>query len=267
MNPATQLLDDSGPELQIRTPHLNNMQEWLWPLWMGCTDRVFALTGKGGKVTFTLNGDITWGARYPDQLVSTRPSDQLAIAVANIAPWYEHKNLKHVLLIQGTESHEFGAGSAPIAVTDACRSKYPKVDTTCVKHARPRVQGLLLDIAHHGPPPGATVWTDGDALRRYTRNVVLRDVLAGKEPPQVLIRSHFHRGIHETVRVPCGDRIYVCEAFVLPAFCGLTHYAQQATRSGAELSCGMAAVVVENGAIVSTHEFFHNLDLRTEMEL
>lgn len=265
MNPDTQLLDDSGPEIQVRTPQLNSIQHWLWPNYTADMENVFALAGKGGKVTFILDGDITWGAKYPDQLVSARAADQFTIAVANLAPWYEHKALKNTWLVQGTESHEWGAGSAPIAVAQFYSSKLSKVSTKCIQHIRPNVDGVVMDVDHHGPPPGGTVWVDGDALRRYTKNVMLRDLLAGKEPPQVLVRAHYHRGIHETVRVQAGNRTHVCEAFVLPCYCGLTHYARQASRSGAELSCGMVAVVVENGAVASAHEFWRNLDLRTEM--
>ena len=57
------------------------------------------------------NGDLTWGRKYPSELVSTRTADQLLIAVANLEPWGAYPNMHTVRLVHGTDSHAFGEGA------------------------------------------------------------------------------------------------------------------------------------------------------------
>jgi hypothetical protein len=262
MPPGVELLDDSGPEPRTWTPPLTAIQEWLWMQYVADMGAVWALAGKA-PVTLVHGGDVTWGARFPTQLVSTRLSDQLLVALGNLLPWYEHKGLRSVVLVQGTESHEFGEGSAPIALAEQLVKRFPKVSTTCTRHALLSIDGLLVDVAHHGPGVGGRAWLTGNELRYYTRSILMDDIVDGRKPPDVIVRAHYHHGIRETVRV--GE--HTCEAFVLPAYCGMTHYSSQVTRSAYMLSCGLVALEIVDGKVQQVHPFWRRLDLRQTVEV
>jgi len=262
MRPGVELLDDSGPKAAVWAPTATALQQWLWSCYEADMASVLALAGRS-KIVLVHNGDITWGTRFPSQLVSTRLSDQLLIAMDNLQPWYAMKNLQTVLLLQGTESHEFGEGSAPIAIVAQLSKRYPKVSTMCPRHALLSIDGLLVDTAHHGPGAGGRSWLTGNELRYYTRSIMLDDLVGGRKPPDVVVRAHWHTGIHETVRLNGAT----CEAFVLPAYCGLTHHATQVSRSAYLLSCGMVALEVVDGKVAGVYPFWRTLDLRQVVEV
>ena len=98
-------------------------------------------------------------------------------------------------------------------------------------------------------------------MRYYTKSLMLDEALRGNTPPAALVRAHYHTGVRETVRV--GG--HVTEAFVMPCYCGLSHYAVQVTRSAYLLSCGMVALVFEGGRLVDAQTFWRSLDLRQEV--
>jgi len=259
MPPDVQLLDDTGPEPRTWTPTQTAVQQWLWDWYVKDMASVAALAGKS-PIVLVHNGDLTWGARYPECAVSGRAADQYAIAIANLEPWYKLRNFAKLLLVEGTGSHEFGEGSAPITVGAELAKRYPRVSTTSTRHGLLSIDGAKIDIAHHGPTPGGRSWLTGNQLRAYTRSVMLDDLLADKAPPTALLRAHYHTAIRETVR----EGGHTCEAFVLPSYCGMTHYAVQVTRSAYLLSCGMVALEFVDGALRGVHPFWRTLDLRQE---
>ena len=257
MPPDVQLLDDTGPEPRTWTPSPTAIQTWLWECYQNDMASVTELAGKS-KIVLVHNGDLTWGVRYPECAVSGRAADQYSIALANLEPWYALRNLSKVVLVQGTGSHEFGEGSSPIVVGGELSKRYKKVSTICTRHGLLDVDGAPVDVAHHGPTPGGRSWLTGNQLRYYTRSVMLDDILCGKQPPVAILRAHYHTGIRETVR----EGGYTCEAFVLPSFCGMTHYAVQVTRSAYLLSCGLVALEFVDGVLRGVYPFWRSVDLR-----
>ena len=260
MRPGVQLLDDSGPEARTWTPATSAVQEWLWGCYTADMADALAIAGRS-PVTLVHNGDLTWGTRFASQLVSTRLADQLIIGAENLAPWYEQRNTRSVVLIEGTESHEFGEGSAAVALAAEMGRRYPKVSTICTRHGNLSIDGVHIDTAHHGPTPGTRTWLAGNELRYYVRSILMGEVMRGNRPPDAVIRAHHHVGLHETVR----QNGYTIEGWVLPAYAGMTHHSQQATRSAYRLSCGMLVLVIEDGRIAESHELWRELDLRQEV--
>lgn len=261
MPPDVQLLDDTGPELRTWTPPSTGIQQWTWPLYAQGREDIFALAGRS-DVILVQGGDLTQGNKHVGGLVSTRLADQYAIALAVLEPWYKRRNLKRVFLAEGTECHEWEEGSAPVMIGAELARRYPKVQTKTARHWLLDADGTRIDIAHHGPGQSKRVWLHGDELRRYARNILLSEVMAGRTPPDVIARGHIHQGIEpERVRIPGG---HVCEAVVCPSFCGMTPYAQKVTQSAYQLTCGLAAVEVVGGEVVKVHTFWHTLDLRQE---
>ncbi len=261
MPPDVQLLDSTGPEPRVWTPAQTAIQrEWLWPNYPSDIAQVFDLAGKS-EVTLVSTGDVTHGIRFGDALVSTRMADQITIAIANLLPWYQHRNLRRVFLVTGTAVHEMGEGSAPIIVADYLSKRYPKVQTVVRRHPRLNIDGRWADAAHHGPGAGRRIWLDGDELRRYTRDLMLREIIDGREPPDLLWRAHIHNGIlPERVRV--GE--HVCEAWVQPSYCGMDDHALKVSRSAYTLTCGVTAAEVIEGEPPRICPFWHKLDLREE---
>jgi len=259
MPPDVQLLDDTGPEPRTWTPTQTGIQRWLWECYqedMACAREI---AGKS-PIVLIHGGDATQGNHYPEACVSTRVADQLAIALANIEPWYALRNLRSVVLVQGTGAHEFGEGSAAVTLAAELNKRYRKPRTLTALHGLLNVDGARIDVAHHGAGPGGRAWLTGNELRYYAKSLMLDEITRGNEPPAAVLRAHYHHGVHETVRV--GG--HATEAFVLPAYAGMTHYATQVTRSAYLLSAGMVALVIEGGRVVGVHELWRTLDLRQE---
>jgi hypothetical protein len=259
MPPDVALLDDTGPEPRTWTPTQTSIQRWLWECYQEDMQAAREIAGKS-PIVLIHGGDSTQGNHYPETCVSTRMADQLAIALANLEPWYALRNLRSVVLVQGTGSHEFGEGSAAVTLAAELGKRYRKPRTLTTRHGLLNVDGARIDVAHHGAGPGSRAWLTGNELRRYAQSLLIDEALRGNAPPAAVLRAHFHAGVHETVRV--GG--HATEAFVPPCYSGMTHYATQVTRSGYLLSCGMLALVIEGGRVVGVHKFWRTLDLRQE---
>ena len=89
----------------------------------------------------------------------------------------------------------------------------------------------------------------------------------GEDPPDVFVRAHYHTGIHETVRREIRRGHFKTEAFILPSYCGLSEYGQQATRSKYLISNGLLVLVIEGGRLVDHHKIWRSVDLRTRESL
>jgi hypothetical protein len=266
MNPETTLWqeDERGQEVPWK-PTLTAVQRWLWAHYEADLDEVARLAD-GDEVILVHNGDLTWGGKYPSELVSTRKADQILIALANLEPWFALDSLSTVRLVHGTDSHAFGEGTTDALVADGLRARWPERDIAQVRHLLADVDGVGIDCAHHGPTAGIRQWTVGNQLRYYARSLMNDELLRGRVPPRVVVRSHYHTWARETVRVQ-GVREHVTDIIVTPAYCGLTAYAAQATRSAYLISCGLVVCEVVDGMLREIHPFVRSVDLRREESL
>lgn len=179
MNPDTVLFDENElGEMVGYHPQLTENQRYLWALHQECVEQVRRLAGND-TIIGIVNGDLTHGNKYMSMLVSTRKSDQVTIAEANLIPWYELKKLQAIRIMIGTEAHNMGEGSTELIVTGHMKQRYPKVDTAASYHGLLTVNGAVVDAAHHGPYPGSREWLRG----------VHRRILAG---PVLHIQSTTH---------------------------------------------------------------------------
>lgn len=266
LNPATVLCDEDETGQPVHwTPELTAVQRWLWAHYEADLDAAMALAA-GDEVILVHNGDLTWGSKYASELVSTRRADQILIALANLSPWFEHANVRTVRLVHGTDSHAFGEGTTDALVADGLRARWPERDIAQVRHLLATVDGVSIDCAHHGPTAGIRQWTTGNQLRYYARSLMNDEVLRGRTPPRVVVRSHYHTWTRETVRLQAATE-YVTDIVVTPAYCGLTAYAAQATRSAYLIGCGLVVCEVVDGALREIHPFTRTVDLRREETL
>ncbi|GAG09406.1 unnamed protein product, partial [marine sediment metagenome] len=170
-------------------------------------------------------------------------------------------------LVYGTESHEFGQGTAPELVAAQLRLALPGRDIKTVRHGLFDIDGVVFDCAHHGSGPGSRAWLRGNIARYYTRSLMMDDLLAEKKPPRVVLRAHYHTHLRETVRIRPNGHEYVTDFVLTPSYCGMTHYALKVTRSSYMLGCGLVAFEIVDGALEGVHPFVRTVDLRTEEAL
>lgn len=271
MNPAVLLEDyDQDGNLVPYTPAPTAIQRWLWAMYLQDIDNIMRLAA-GDPVLLFWNGDITHGKKHPEQLVTTCAGNQVTIAVANIAPWMEYPNVTTLRFSHGTGSHSMGEGTTTTLVAAQVKARYCGADVAVVRHGLAHIRGgdsraVAIDYAHHGPTAGIRQWTNGNQLRYYTKSLMNDCLLRKQDPPDLVVRSHFHTYCQERIRL-YGDREYVTDAVVTPSYCGLSEYAQQATRSGYLTGCGMLAAECVDGRLVELHTLCRVEDLRTSEEL
>lgn len=269
MNPDVELFDeDEEGNLTPYKPNPTATQRYLWRMYTQDLNNVIAMAD-GDRIILVVMGDQTHGNRYPSHLVSASMANQILIAIANLKPWFEHKNVECVRFAPGTDSHEFNHGSASTLICNQVSAMYPGRDIGIVRHGLPDIAGVKVDFAHHGPSPGIRVWTAGNVMRYYLRSLMINEVLAGRIPPRLVFRGHYHEYRRETVRIQTGEanQEWVSDIFIVPAYCGLTTFGQKVTRSEYEIDCGLVAVEIENGELAGVHPFWSARDLRTEERL
>jgi len=265
-NPDTRWEDENADGTRTWSgPTLTDTQRWLWDRYTEHMGQVIEFA-HGDPVTLIHNGDITWGVKYPEQLVSSRIDVQPTIGYYNLLPWLENDNVRTVRLIHGTPSHEFGMGSSSRQVAQMLSMGFRDRDVATSRHAVFSVDGVRIDCAHHGPTSGIRQWTSGNQLRYYLKSLMNDSILRGLDPPRIVARAHYHTYCRETVRI-YGEREWVSDVVMVPAYCGLTHYAVQATRSAYLLSCGVVAAEIVDGTMTQICPLTDTLDIRTEEAL
>lgn len=259
MNPTVSLPDGEGGAWK---PSPTPTQTRLWQWW---TEGLAWARERVGNdpVSVLINGDVTTGIKYGDGLVSSRAFDQIAIAAANLIPLLTWPTVGKLALIQGTQAHDWSEGGASFLVAELLRSGFPALGIQVLRHALLDLDGVAIDAAHHGPPPGGRVWLRGNMLRYAVRDMMMDHLLREQRPPDVVLRAHYHTAVRETVRV--GE--HTTEALISPGLCGLTYYVQQATRSVYLLSFGLALVTVEDGRLLALDSWVRAEDLRTRVTL
>lgn len=263
LSPDTVLFeeDEEGNPVEYK-PGLTAVQQYLWRCFEEDLTEVKRLAA-GAPLVLIHAGDLTWGNKYPEQLVSTRQADQVTIAVDNMGRALELPNVVALRLVFGTGSHTFLEGSATLLVAGQLRAGHRDLDIRCLAHGLFSIDGITVDCAHHGPSPGIRHWTAGNQLRYYTRSVMMQSVTRGEAPPRILVRAHRHTGCRETVRV---EKL-VTEAFLLPSYSGLSEHARKVTQSKHLIGNGLLVLEIEEGQLMKCHTLWRTVDLRTREEL
>ena len=234
--------------------------QYLWECYEKDIDDLKHLAGKDEIIVVDL-GDVTHGKKYPAEMISTRLSDQMAIAEDNFHPLISLDNVHHVRIATGTASHVFGEGSAEFMLAKFLRAEYKK-DVTAKAHYLSTIFGIECDIAHHGPYPGSRNWLKGNSMRWDVLSRMKDDIEVGITPPKLILRGHYHQYKSEFVTVRTRNRTYKTYSILCPAYSLLSDYARQRTRSISHVTNGMLAIEVINGNILVIHEFLHTMDLR-----
>jgi hypothetical protein len=246
------------------TPKLTATQEWLWEAWTEDIRGLKQLAGKDEIVVFDL-GDPVQGNAFPRELVSTRQADHYAIAEANKIPLLSMNNVRRAFFVKGTGVHEFGEGSAQSVLANALQAKLGK-QIDVMYHAEAALDGFVMDLAHHGPPPGVRNWLRGNILRLYAQSIMDDCLKSEKQPPNFLGRGHYHQFVTEVVTRQ-NAKTWECRATICPAYCLIDDYARKVAKSPYRATVGMIALEIVGGRLVQQHEFIRTIDFRTRLEL
>ena len=226
-------------------------QRWLWDCYEQDILSVMELAD-GDPVDVIHLGDIIQGLRFIDGLNQSRFADQIAIASANGAPWWCWENLNSVTVVSGTGVHEGGEGSAGEIVATLWQA-------AGIQHGLLNVDGVLIDVAHHGPAAGIREWTRGNIARLYLLDRMLTD----DPPARVYLRAHRHEPVWATQHR--GD--VTADLIVTPAYQLPSAYVRQVAQSPSAAVCGMIALEVEDGQLIDVHRMTHRVDLRRRVTL
>lgn len=268
LRPNTALYDEDEAGHRTRFfPRLTATQEWLWKQYRQDWQDVADLAD-GDPIAIAHAGDLCQGTKYPSRLVSDVDANQILIATANLMyPLEEIPGTEYMRIISGTASHGFGGGTAPMLVTEQLRSKASGIDVKYSNHSVLNIAGVRLDVAHHGPSPGIRNWTHGNQLRYYVKSLIDDATDDGCNPVDAVVRGHYHQLALELVHKITQNEILRTWGVILPAYCGLSEYSRQATRSAYRIGCGLVAMEIVNGELKQIYAFHRIVDLRTEEEL
>lgn len=268
LNPETVLFqeDPSTKKLVPWKPKLLPTQDWLWECFQEDRAKVDALAGSD-EIVLIHDGDMCQGANGNGrELVSSRLSDQFAMARDTLMPWFKMPQVRRGVFLKGTGYHEMGEGSAAMTVGEMLSAKTGK-PIEVPYHATAEIAGLRFDLAHHGPPPGIRNWLRGNVLRLYTQSLMDDALKEGEAPPDVVLRGHYHQLASETVTRRARGRRWETLAVILPSYCGIDDYARKVAKSPDHLTVGLVAFEIIDGRLVEMHEFVRKVDYRTRMVL
>ena len=261
-HPSTVLEAIENGEVKQYNPVLSETQKFIAEVYDWGIQETINIAGKD-DVILIHNGDPIHGSAAFLEKSSSRLSDQLLIAQTNIEQWLKYKNIKTVRFTIGTSIHELGEGSATILIANALIGKYPKVDIGVVYHGLLDVDGFLIDYAHHGASIGSRKWLEGNELRYYLRSIMISEIMAGRMPPNLVLRGHYHTYRKEYLEIDANGKTHESWAVILPGFTFKDDYTRRATRSEFKQSVGMLAFELLDGHLYKTHKFIQTVDIRT----
>lgn len=261
LRPGTMVWGENaaGEEIEVELT-LNPLQEFLYDTYRESLEWVYRLAA-GRQIIVKVNGDVTQGKKYPREWVSTRESDQFAIATGFLNMVLEVPGVERLDFVIGTGSHEFEEGSAPLMLTKMLQPT-TSIPVSVSNHALIEVNGVVFDIAHHGPPPGSRRWLEGNGLRWYTNDIQQRELDLDRRPPDWVIRSHYHTAAEATSDYRKGTTFHKTGGILTPGMTGLDAYGRQATRSKYEVHVGVVAFEIDADGKTRRHFHFQIIDTR-----
>ena len=261
LNPEVRLEDE---ERRLYQPRLTETQNNLWRIREWGKEEVLHLAGKSPIVLFQ-TGDVNQGIVYD---VNDPLSAQADIALMNVMPWLVTKNVVAVRVDEGTAVHSFGQGSAESLLVKRIKDRYPKIDAKVVPHGLSTIYDVKIDHAHHGPYTGSREWLKGNVAQYYLKDIMMKDILRGRQPPHLVLRGHYHSVVEVFNRIRGADgKAYRSWLWVLPSLCGMNGFARQVTKSEYEITNGIVAFEVIDGHIREAYEFTETMDTRVTEDI
>jgi hypothetical protein len=186
-------LDDGGEY------HPSKVQRWLYQCWEQYWERVAAARkALDAELYAVFNGDLVEGAHHKTtQVVTENPNAQAAIVNACMAVPLALKP-DRIVIVRGTEAHVGQSGSAEERIADGLRKDKrpivsdPETKTASWWHWRAELNGVRLDVTHHGRT-GFREHTRAGAASLYAHDIFLAHAKDGEPHPHLCLRGHHHR--------------------------------------------------------------------------
>ena len=248
------------------SPELSEIQKFLfYEIYKPFVQEIMEFAGDDDVIAIH-KGDVTQGNKYTEELLSPRLSDQILIATKNMSEVLKYSNVKIFRMIKGTSSHSFQEGSSDVLVANNLRLMYPEKDVAVHYHGLYTIQDVntVVDVSHHGPSAGIRKWLEGNNFRYYLRDIMMRELLKGNNPPDIVSRAHAHTALEEYLSIN-GHRMW---GFISPTMQFPTGYARQVTNSVSGIRMGMLAieVILHDNGQKTIYPFWYTreLDIRSK---
>lgn len=187
------VLDDGGEY------HASKAQRWLMQCWREFSARADDLrTELGAELYFVSNGDLVEGDHHNTSKIISRNLAAQKVAVAKIMEIPLALRPDHIVIVRGTEAHVGESGASEESIADGLeRDKRPIIRDTETGaaswwHWRPELQGVRLDITHHGRI-GQREHTRSSQIVLYAHDIHLSYTKRGEQPPDLALRGHNHK--------------------------------------------------------------------------
>lgn len=210
---------------------------------------------KGNRLVVCVVGDAIDGNHHQSvELVTPDPDEQARMHTAcmlDILKTLKFGKQDKLYYVEGTEVHTGQKEDAIARDLGAVPYILPTVQNE-YKDGRfvfPRlvlnVNGIRLDIAHHGGSVGKRAWTKDSAIRSVLKSIYF-DCLNYCQPiPNYWIRANEHRHIHDTY----SDQQGGITGIVLPALQLKTRYSHSVSGDSTLSTIGTTYIVVEEDGL------------------
>lgn len=191
--PPKVLLDDGGSYTASKG------QSWLWEQFGDMCERTRQKVAElHADLFLILNGDLVDGYHHgTTELLSANPNAQAAVVNACMQKLLA-LNPKHILVARGTEAHVGKSASAEERIADGLRRDGwpvivdPDTGTSSWWHFRGDIQGVYVDVTHHGRT-GQREHTRGSAAVLHAHDIFLSHAKRGDRHPDLCLRGHHHK--------------------------------------------------------------------------
>lgn len=186
-------LDDGGDYGASRA------QKWLWQNWGDYWQQVSAARDAiGAELYVIFNGDLVDGqVKHSTQILSGNPNAQAAVLDAAISTPLALKP-DRCFIVRGTEAHVGQSAASEERIASGLRKDKrpivgdPETGSASWWHLRMNVQGVRIDVTHHGRT-GQREHTRGSAAVLHAHDILLAHVKRGQPHPHLCLRGHYHK--------------------------------------------------------------------------
>ena len=236
-------LDDGGYYNPSR-----GQKEVLWKMWEQGWDRVRELRKKS-RLIIVHNGDSVEGTHdHVMGVVSRRRETQERIHI-DCMDWAfrksKFKNDDLLYYMRGTKWH-VGRGAESDERIAEDLDAIPSEASFSHYHLRLDVDGVLLDIAHHGVNAGTRAWTKENALYHTIKSIYFDNVERNQPVPRAWIRSHYHVWVDPPTYKGNHGKI---TGFITPSFQLITPFGIKVGKAIKLASIGLLILIIENGEL------------------
>lgn len=260
LNPDTQLIEE-GPKGEIKwvPVNLNAYQKYLWEDIYTPAIEVIQRVTEGNLLIMLHGGDLQQGNRFNEQTMTTSEYNQVIISVENLKPLVKLPACKTVRIAAGTGAHDFTEHSGTLFAAHMLRQIYPDKDIAANYQGEATIMKYKIDYAHHGPGEGIRIYLNGNNVRFYLADLMMRCLANNIQPPDLVLRGHVHGDQDESFHAG----LYKSRIMVLPSMCGLSFHGRKVTKSRFLIPNGFAMFEITDGKMTNIWRFIRTEDVRT----